>query len=81
MKVNIKAFALACGILWAITFFSFTWVLILFEDITFDITIFTKFYLGYSLSPVGSVIGLFWAFIDGLIGGLIFSWLYNLLIK
>ena len=36
-------------------------------------------YRGYQITAMGSLIGLAWAFIDGLIGGLIFAWLYNLL--
>jgi len=28
---------------------------------------------------MGSVVGLIWAFFDGLIGGVIFAWLYNIL--
>jgi len=31
------------------------------------------------MSPLGSLIGLVWGFVDGLIGGAIFAWLYNLL--
>ena len=34
-------------------------------------------YRGYSISPSGSVIGLVWGFVDALIGGAIFAWLYN----
>jgi ammonia channel protein AmtB len=36
-------------------------------------------YLGFTVSPAGSFIGFVWAFVDGLIGGAIFSWLYNLI--
>ena len=32
---------------------------------------------GYSISPMGSVIGLLWALADGFVGGAIFAWLYN----
>lgn len=31
-----------------------------------------------SISPMGSIIGLIWAFVDGLVAGAIFAWLYNL---
>lgn len=81
MKLNIKAFALTCGILWGLSLFTLTWIIILFEDITLDFTVFTKFYIGYSISPVGSIFGLIWGFVDGTIGGIIFSWLYNWLIN
>jgi hypothetical protein len=38
-----------------------------------------RLYRGYTISPAGSLIGLIWAFADGLLGGLILAWLYNLL--
>ena len=36
-----------------------------------------KFYLGYSLTPIGSIIGFIWGLVDGAIGGAIFAWIYN----
>jgi len=39
-----------------------------------------KVYRGYSISPVGSLIGLAWALPDGLIGGAIFAWVCNVLV-
>ncbi|NIT14790.1 MAG: hypothetical protein GTN99_11310, partial [Candidatus Dadabacteria bacterium] len=69
MKLNIKAFALTCGILWGLGLFILTWTIILFEDISFDLTILSKFYIGYSVSPSGSIFGLIWGFVDGAVGG------------
>ncbi|OGP89038.1 MAG: hypothetical protein A2031_01835 [Deltaproteobacteria bacterium RBG_19FT_COMBO_43_11] len=77
MKLNIKAFALTCGILWGLGLCFLTWWIIAFEGSTGEITLIGRLYRGYSISPVGSVIGLIWAFFDGLIGGAIFAWLYN----
>jgi hypothetical protein len=37
----------------------------------------SSIYIGYSITPIGSLVGLVWAFFDGLIGGAIFAWLYN----
>lgn len=34
-------------------------------------------YRGYEITLLGSFIGLVWGFLDGLIGGAIFAWLYN----
>ncbi len=79
MKLNIKAFALACGLLWGFGLFALTWWIIAFEGATGDVTMIGRLYRGYSISPIGSLIGLLWAFADGLVGGLIFAWLYNLL--
>jgi hypothetical protein len=77
MKLNIKAFALACGIIWGLGLFILTWWIIAFDGASGDATMIGRVYRGYSISPLGSVIGLVWAFVDGLIGGAIFAWLYN----
>jgi hypothetical protein len=34
-------------------------------------------YRGYTISPIGSVLGLIYGFFDALIGGAVFAWLYN----
>jgi hypothetical protein len=77
MKLNVKSFALACGILWGLCVFFITWWIISFEGITNEITMLGRFYRGYKISPLGSLLGLLWGFFDGLIGGAIFAWLYN----
>jgi CDP-diglyceride synthetase len=77
MRLNIKALALTCGILWALTLFILTWWLIAFGGFAGQPTLIGKVYVGYTISPLGSVIGLIYAFLDGLIGGAIFAWLYN----
>ena len=76
MKLNIKAFALTCGIFWGVGLFFLTWWLIAFGA-NGGATIIGKVYRGYTVSPIGSVLGLIYAFFDGLIGGAIFAWLYN----
>jgi len=80
-KLNIKAFALTCGILWAAFLFLLTWWLILLEGSNVAPTFFMRVYPGYSISLVGSLIGLVWGFADGLICGFVFSWLYNKLAR
>jgi hypothetical protein len=79
MKINIKAFALTVGLFWGFGLLFITWWIILFEGASGDITIIGRVYRGYSISIAGSVIGFVWAFIDGIIGGAIFAWLYNFL--
>lgn len=79
MKLDVKAFGLACGLVWGLGLFLLTWWIIAFEGATGDATFIGRLYRGYSITPFGSLIGLAWAFVDGLIGGLIFAWLYNLL--
>jgi len=77
MKLNVQAFALSCGIIWGVGLFLLTWWIILFGGTPDEFAFIGRIYLGYSISPVGSIIGLLWAFADGLIGGAIFAWLYN----
>ncbi len=80
MKFNIKAFALSCGLLWGFGLLFITWWIIAFDGATGEATLFGRVYRGYSISPLGSLIGLAWALPDGMIGGAIFAWVYNLIV-
>jgi len=77
MRLNVKAFALTCGITWGFGLFLLTWWIIAFEGATGDVTLIGHVYRGYTISTIGSFIGFIWAFIDGLIAGAIFALLYN----
>ena len=77
MKLNVRAFALSCGLVWGIGLFLMTWWIIAFDGATGEITLIGRLYRGYSITPLGSLIGLIWGYLDGLIGGAIFAWLYN----
>ncbi len=79
MKLNVKAFALTCGILWGFGLFVITWWIIAFDGASGDPTFIGRLYRGYAISPAGSFIGFVWALADGVVGGAIFAWLYNLL--
>jgi len=80
VKLNVRAFALACALIWGPGLFLITWWIIAFDGATAEITLIGKIYRGYSITPLGSVIGLAWGLVDGLVGGAIFAWLYNLLL-
>ena len=77
MKLNVKAFGLACGIMWGLGLFAMTWWIIGFDGATGEVTLLGRLYRGYNISPAGSVVGLVWAVVDGFVGGAIFAWLYN----
>lgn len=79
MKLNVKAFALTCGVVWGLGLFLLTWWIIAFEGSTREITTIGRIYRGFNISPLGSVVGLVWALIDGAIGGAIFALIYNLI--
>ena len=79
MKLNIKAFALTCSMVWGFGVFALTWWIMAFEGQTGEVTILGKIYRGFSITFLGSLIGLGWALADGFVGGLIFAWLYNVI--
>jgi hypothetical protein len=79
MKLNVKAFALTCGLVWGVGLFLLTWWIIAFDGATGEVPFLGRIYRGYNISPLGSIVGLVWGLIDGAIGGAIFAWLYNLI--
>lgn len=77
MKLNVKAFALTCGILWGVVVILFTYLLLIMDSPGRTISKISAFYFGYSYSWIGGIVGLIWGFVDGLLSGAIFAWLYN----
>ena len=77
MRLSVKAFALTCGIMWGLAVV-FVTLLLVFRgcDCSFMNPL-GHFYLGYSVSWLGAVIGGAWGFVDGVICGALFAWLYN----
>ncbi len=80
MKLNVTAFSVACGLIWGLGLFCITWWIIAFDGASGRQTFISMIYRGYEISPVGSLFGLGWGLADGIIGGMIFAWLYNLLV-
>jgi len=77
MKLDTKAFALTTGLFWGVGLFCVTWWMIAFGGATGESTLIGRVYIGYAVSPLGSIIGPAYGFVDGWIGGAIFAWLYN----
>ena len=77
MKLDVKAFAFACSILWGAVIFLVTWWVLVLGGASGEPTWLANIYLGYNISPAGSFIGLGWGLVDGLIGGAVLAWLYN----
>ena len=77
MRLSIKAMAFAGAIFWGGAVFLTTWWLIVLGQGGSEFFL-CRVYPGYCVSPLGSLIGLVWGFVDGLIMGLVFAWLYNL---
>jgi hypothetical protein len=80
MKLNVKAFALAVGLVWGINWFGLTWFMIVLDGISYEMTIIGRIYRGFTVSPVGSLAALFWGFLDGYLLGLLIAWIYNKLL-
>ena len=75
--MSIRALALTAAIFGAATMFLLAWWLILTGNAEGPPTLFERIYIGYSFTPMGSVIGAAWGFVDWGIAGAIFAWLYN----
>lgn len=82
MKLNAAKFGLAGGIFWAaivcICTLVATWTG--FTAAWLNAFVATL-YPGYTVSLGGSVLGLIYGFLDGLIGGWLFASIYNKLLK
>jgi hypothetical protein len=81
MKLDVKAFALTCGLIWGFGLLFITWWIMLFEGATGDLLAIGHVYRGFNISPIGSIFGLVWGLVDGMIGGAIFAWLYNFIVR
>jgi len=77
LKLDIKAFSLAGGILWSVGVFIMGLSAMGCGYCYKFVTWLGNFYLGYSASVLGSIIGAVWAFADAGIGCAVFAWLYN----
>ena len=81
MKLDVKAFALTGGILWGLSVFLLTWMQIVGYGSETSMNIVKSYYLGYSVTPLGSVIGAVWGFVDFGICCALFSLIYNKLAR
>ena len=81
MKLSKKAFGLTAGILWAVIIFLTTNILLIRGSGGVVVSGLENIYPGYSFSFLGSIIGLIWGFINGLILGWLFAFLNNILIS
>ena len=75
--LSVRAFGLTLGIFGAATMFFLAWWLILTGNAEGPTTLFERIYIGYSYTPLGSLIGAVYGFVDFGIAGAIFAWLYN----
>ena len=81
INMSIRSVGLTTGIFGAASMFFLAWWLILTGNAEGPVTLFERIYIGYSFTPMGSVIGAVWGFVDFGIAGALFAWLYNLINK
>ena len=77
--ISVRSCGLTLGIFGAVSMFILAWWLILIGNAEGPTTLFERVYIGYSFTPLGSIIGAAWGFVDWGIAGAIFAWLYNLI--
>ena len=76
-KLNVKAFALAGGIFWGASILLLTWLEIWGYGSLAGAAMVKSYYIGYSVTPVGSAIGAVYGFFDAGIACAIFAFIYN----
>lgn len=81
MTLNVRAFAITCGLIWGLGLFLVTWWIIIIDGSSDQYTFLARVYRGYSMTPTGSIIGAAWGLLDGLVGGAVFAWLYNRIVS
>ncbi|MBN1498821.1 MAG: hypothetical protein JW982_01580 [Spirochaetes bacterium] len=81
MRLNIRSYSIAFGIVFGGYVFMLTWWLIVRGYYVGEQTFIGAVYPFYTVSPAGSIIGGLMAFADGMICGALFAWLYNKLNK
>jgi len=81
VKLKPGALGLTAGIIWGVGLMLATWWSLVLDTGGNTMRLIANFYFGYSVSFLGSIIGLIWGFVDGLICGYIFALLYNLIAK
>lgn len=77
MGLNVKAFSLACGITWGLGVFLLGLIATFTGKWAGAVDLIANFYIGFTPTIVGSIIGLVWGFFDALIGGAVIAYLYN----
>lgn len=78
MKIPIKVFTLTVAIFAGFSFFIIAWWGIALGYGGQKVGgLFGQLYLGYTYTPLGSLIGTLWGFFDWGLTGAIFAWLYN----
>ena len=79
LRLNAHVLGFVLGILFSLGIFVATnWLVIKSGDVVGPhLSLLSQYFIGYSVSFVGSLIGMLYAFVLGYISGLIIAWVYN----
>lgn len=80
-KLHIWGFAVAIGFTWALALFVAGILANLSGYCIEFVNALSTFYIGYKPGFTGAILGAIWGFCDLFIGGLIFSFIYNLFVR
>lgn len=78
MRLKPVALGISLGLVWGGSLFVTTWLSYytgygrLFLEVLAQ-----SIYPGYTISPLGSLLGLFYGFLDGLVSAALIGWIYN----
>ena len=82
MRLSPVSLGIALGSVWGISLFVTTWISYytgygrLFLEVLAQ-----SIYPGYSITPIGSFVGMFYGFLDGFVSAALIGWIYNKIIK
>ncbi|GIK59802.1 MAG: hypothetical protein HND39_03360 [Ignavibacteriota bacterium] len=81
MQLRKRAFGLAVGLFWGLLILLGTWFLLLRGSPGEVFSKASSFYIGYSYSFGGAIIGFIYGFVTGFIAGIFIAWLYEVFCK
>jgi len=77
MELHKRVLGLAVGVVWGLSILLGTWWLLLRGAPGEMFSKLGSFYIGYSFSWDGAIIGFIWAFAEGFLAGFLLTWLYE----
>jgi hypothetical protein len=81
MELRKRAFGLSVGLIWGLTIMLGTWFILLRGSPGDMFSKISTFYIGYSTSFLGGIVGFLYGFVTGFIAGVLFAWLYDFFCK
>lgn len=78
MQLGKRALGVAFGTVWGFVIMFGTWFLMMRGAPGELMSKLSTFYIGYSTSFVGGIIGFAYGFVTGFVGGFLIAWVYNI---